>query len=119
MEWLGSIAWDGYPESLRKICQSRDESEYRNEVAARLCEGDDGTTPDQGWPWPWSDSGTTDYAYAYDNAVWCSSFGSEWKTTGGADMKPEESGPKISFADMTDRKAVTFGPRSGLMIFRV
>jgi hypothetical protein len=135
-EWLGSIAWDGYPAGIDStVFQAIDESDYRGLVSAFL-RREDGTTPDMGWPWPWDDSGTTDYAYAYDGgAIYGSSFGHEWfvvdlsKINGGeyGDAQTDEemeridsergSIPKVTFPNMKDRANVTLGPRSGVIVF--
>jgi hypothetical protein len=98
-EWLGSIAWDGYP---------------------------DGIDPEMGWPWPWDDSGTTDYAYAFeDGAVYASSFGHAWfrPNPDAPDFgEPEwdehgnDLGSDATFPNMAERKAVTLGPRSGVIV---
>src|SRR5216683_7943050 len=81
-EWLGSIAYDGhpYPENAGDaILHAATETEFRAAAAARIAAGDDGTTPDMGWPWPWTDSRTTDYAYAWDAGYTrASAFGHQW-----------------------------------------
>jgi len=99
-EWIGSIAYDGYEFAEDKnhpIRQAKTESEYRAAVAQELSKRDDATTVEQGWPWPWEDSGTTDYAYAFTNnrLSW-----KGWK----------------SYPDMSSKKNITLGRRSGLLI---
>jgi hypothetical protein len=117
-EWLGSIAFDGYPgghpESLLFLT---DEAEYRAQVK-KIIKGESGsgTTPDQGWPWPWEDSGTTDYAYAFDEGrVWGTCFGHGWWPAG---QEPDDNDePKIAdFPNMKSVQNVTMGPRSGLIV---
>ena len=85
-EWLGSIAWDGYPGGIPDdILGARSEARYRQAVELFIEERDDGVKPEEGWPWPWDNSGTTDCAYAWhDNEIgtrvllcW---FGSYWMT---------------------------------------
>jgi hypothetical protein len=127
-EWLGSIAWDGYPSEIPdSIKLAGTEGEYRDAVDTLLRSRDDGTLPAMGWPWPWNDSALTDWAYAWDPAhdyhsaaVMASSFGSPWmfcpKEGDGPDEPPEGDAPL--FTDMTDRKRVTLGARSGLVILR-
>ena len=124
-EWLGSIAWDGYPEGLPKvITASRQEQGYRGAVAYFVQERDDGTHPDQGWPWPWNNSRTTDCAYTFsDDEVWCSRFGRPWARVHDYLRWTEEQSDdyskqkqKVLFPDMSARKATTFGERSGLII---
>lgn len=122
-EWLGSIAWDGYPEGIPKeILQCRTDDGFRNEVKNFLEGREDATTPDMGWPWPWEDSCTTDYAYAiHCGTVYSSCFGSEWfdpkKPT--TDEEDEEllGNKKAVFPNMKDRQNVTMGSRSGLIVF--
>ena len=115
-EWIGSIAWDGHDDTVLEglgLGKASDESDWRDRVAKMLASRDDATTPDKGWPWPWEDSSTTDYAYAFDDgAVWWSCFGHAWRSG-------EAAGPKPVFPDMTSRKAVADGARSGVMLLRV
>jgi len=50
--WIGSIAWDGYPEGINKdLLGSKTEKSFTSQVNKLLR---DGTSPDQGWPWPYS-----------------------------------------------------------------
>jgi hypothetical protein len=116
-EWLGSIAWDGYEldEPLRR---ATNEEQWRNRVAHFLAGRNDGTTPDMGWPWPWEDSRTTDYAYAWDgDQVWASCFGHAWYDPNNPPADEDDEAwdaPKVAvFPDMTSRKNVTLGKRSG------
>lgn len=80
-EYLGSIAWDGYPDGLPKELRSASsDAEWRRIVLAELMARDDATAPVDGWPWPWDDSRTTDYAYTFaaiggQEAVWASCIG--------------------------------------------
>lgn len=128
-EWLGSIAWDGHPESIADpVKQAATEEAFRAAVAAFLVRKD-ATHPADGWPWPWNDSGTTDYAYAFDGGkVYGSCFGRAWfdptiapkdeDEDGPADEADEEA-PGAVFPNMEDRKAVAWGARSGVMVFGV
>lgn len=120
-EWLGSIAWDGYPAGIDdSVLAASSEESYREAVASFLSR-EDGTTPDMGWPWPWDDSGTTDYAYAFDaGVIYGSSFGHEWfRIDPTADLfgEPEDDrGEKnAAFPNMADRKNFTLGKRSGVI----
>lgn len=114
-EWLGSIAFDGYRinemtrEQAEKnvdcmlcwhIKNALTEAGFRASVSGLLRENDDATKPEQGWPWPWDDSNTTDYAYAFVDGA-CKTFteAAEWP-------------------DMSARKNVTFGPRSGVILIQ-
>ena len=116
-EWLGSIAWDGYPDGIEAaVLKAKTESTYRR-LVVRMIEGrDDGTKPDQGWPWPWNDSRTTDYAYAFDGRkVHASAFGHEWFDP--LKEQPEDTPESAMFPDMSTRKnAVYSGKRSGLIV---
>lgn len=83
---------------------------------------EDATTIDQGWPWPWNDSGTTDYSYYFRNnqILWAgnrfakfpmdSSFMANYATR--EDLYEENDG---IFPDMSSKKNITFGPRSGIL----
>lgn len=117
-EWIGSIAWDGYPSGIpSKVLCAASEDSYRDFVQAELVPRKDWTAPSQGWPWPWDDSQTTDYAYAFaDGKVWASCFGREW-------FDPLEEEPELAdspqvaiFPDMRAVKNVTWGARSGVML---
>jgi hypothetical protein len=73
---LGSIAFDGYPQSDEQpggvptaILQATTELEFRNAVLDLLTRRDDATIPPQSWPWPWETSWGTDYAYSFFPAV--------------------------------------------------
>lgn len=105
-EWLGSVALDGYrweeePDNL--LILSPDATTFRTVVTGILKDRHDATLPEQGWPWPWNDSKTTDYAYAFkDGKVQIFNFES-----------PEDGWP-----DMSERKKVALGNRSGLFIIQ-
>ncbi len=127
-EWLGSIAWDGYPDAISDdVLKAKTECAFREAVEAFLAPRDDTTRPADGWPWPWNDSGTTDYAYAlFDGGVKASSFGRNWYEPVLAaaieddDEREEYEENGIGFApefpDMTSRKSVTLGKRSGIIV---
>src|SRR5207248_1159708 len=125
-EWLGSIAWDGWPgdSDLAPIFKAADEPAYRAWVEQFLTTRDDATRPEKGWPWPWTDSRTTDYAYAWDEgAVRVSEFGKSWEAArDGAWVTPDrwdddaDTSARAVFPDMTARQRVTLGPRSGIMV---
>lgn len=137
-EWLGSIAWDGYPDGIsRGLLEATNEAGYREEVSRFLAERDDCTLPEQGWPWPWEDSGTTDYAYTFDEGrVQASRFGNAWFDAMGqepVELTPEEeesgewegvprrdpNAPDAVFPNMGGRQNVARGLRSGLIMIRV
>lgn len=113
-EWLGSVAYDGYrwgispEESMlrqpnaaeRRLRDATTEETFRSAVATELMRRD-GTTPDMGWPWPWEDSKLTDYVYYFHE--------------GKVHAHHEYPDPLV-WPDMTARKQVTLGARSGLLI---
>jgi hypothetical protein len=127
-EWLGSIAWDGYPDAIAQaVKDAKSADEFRAAVAEFFAGRDDVTLPADGWPWPWNDSETTDYAYSFfDGGVKASCFGNNWFEPARAEaMEDEESreeyeesgiGFKPDFPDMSGRKAVASGSRSGLIV---
>ena len=118
-EWLGSIAWDGYPGGLDtpQLLASTAEPHYRSEVEKFLARRNDATLPADGWPWPWTDSRTTDYAYAFDGGrTWASAYGTEWFPANEPEPEVEDR-PKVgAFPDMTEKQNVTFGKRSGIIV---
>ena len=119
-EWLGSIAFDGYPDGLKNdgVLRSTDEAGFRADVAAFLAERDDATVPSEGWPWPWEDSGTTDYAYAlHDGKVWATG-GLFWfdPLKDEPEENPNPYGERVVFPNMKHRQLVTYGKRSGLIV---
>jgi hypothetical protein len=134
-EWLGSLGMDGYPSGLvadpamGPVLAAATEAEYRARVARVLAAVSHATTPDLGWPWPWENSRLTDFAYAFDaGAVHVSNFGRPWHRPGeespplpaGDDNKdPCTDERRVAFPDMTARRNVTLGPRSGLLAFRL
>lgn len=133
-EWLGSIAWDGYPDGIDdEVLAATTESEFREALAEFVQGRDDWTAPDQGWPWPWNDSCTTDYAYAlHEGKVYRSCFGCDWQTNeqaaefaqlynaweeNGDGPEPVENGIPVDFPDMSGIKNVSIGgPRDGLIV---
>lgn len=122
VEWLGSIAWDGYPEGIpNTIKTAANEKEFRDIVGKFIKDREDGTLPEQGWPWPWEDSRTTDYSYAFDNGkVYVCEFGHKWYTCSDYENKEvnEEDSDKDEcvFPDMSKRSNFTLGKRSGVIV---
>ena len=117
LEWLGSIAWDGMPDSIdKKVLKAKTEDEYLSSLKQFLSKRKDTTYPKYGWPWPWEDSNITDYAYIYDNGkVMASHFGSILFNP----LKQEPNNPKgikIDFPNMEKIQNVNWGERSGLII---
>lgn len=119
-KWVGSIGWDGYPLGIpEKILKAKSLDAFKRNVATFVKNRPDGTLPKDGWPWPWEDSIGTDYAYAYDQGVVLAChFGSAWFNPL---LEPPLSNPKVDptvvFPNMKDKQKVTFGKRSGLMVF--
>lgn len=112
-EWLGSIAWDGNPDGLRKrdginLLGAVTEEDYRKAVREFIGPRDDGTAPVEGWPWPWEDSNTTDYTYAWDQGVWMSHFGSAWRDAKG----PECAEPYDDCTHLQKDVQLVFPPTS-------
>lgn len=124
-EWIGSVAFDGYPEGVKpkdadwpaeqSLFHATVESDFRDRLQVYFTGRRDVTLPSDGWPWPWDDSGTTDYAYAFDGGkVHASRFGREWFDP--LQEEPEDQRKDAVFPNFADRKNVAFGPRSGLIV---
>lgn len=70
MNWLGSIAWDGYPKGIdQEVLNSQNEKDYLFNLKAFFDKRKDVTLPEQGWPWPWNNSKLTDECYVYEQGV--------------------------------------------------
>lgn len=122
-EWLGSIAWDGYPEGLDEkeapgVLSAKSPEAFRASVTTFLEKRKDGTLPSMGWPWPWEDSRTTDFSYSFDEGnVWVSCFDNQWLTLDNLPKGgPASPGPNGDFPDMKAVQKVDLGKRSGIMI---
>jgi hypothetical protein len=126
-EWLGSIAWDG-SEIPDSIANAKTDREYRGAVLAFLDSRDDATLPKQGWPWPWDDSGTSDCSYWFFD-------GETYEAQGSPDVYSprrvtfDDYGADedrwdaylgtletVAFPDMSAKKKVTLGKRSGVIV---
>lgn len=121
--WMGSIAWDGYPEGIPEgVLRSRTKNEFIKFIRDFFDSIDHSTLPDSGWPWPWDDSRTTDYAYAFDQGqVYVSCFGSQWATVDEAlngDIYDDDNKTAI-FPNMKDRRQEPplGSRRSGVLVF--
>ena len=117
-EWLGSIAWDGYPESMPlQLLNAESEHAFRHALECFFKSRDDVSLPSDGWPWPWETSHTTDYAYAFDEgAVWASCFGRPWFDA-RKEQPEDDDGETPVFPDMTENQNVQFGgSKSGLIV---
>ena len=123
-EWLGSFAFDGYPDAVADDLSLTEatpniasEADWRESVAG-LLQRDDATLPDAGWPWPWDDSRTTDFAYAWspDSPVLVSCFGSAYvplRTVLTAEDDSWIENKDQVFPDMSARKNVRYDKGSG------
>lgn len=77
-EWLGCIAFDGYPDGdkVGDVLAAKSLEEFLAAVQALANTEDDFSHPSGGWPFPWSDDVfLTDFTYAwFDNAVQASCY---------------------------------------------
>jgi len=68
-QWLGCVAWDGYPEGLPELTEKipATEKEFKEVVKEIKKEREDFADPKKGgWPFPWADDiFLTDYTYAF------------------------------------------------------
>ncbi|MGL4232654.1 MAG: hypothetical protein ACRCWJ_14920 [Casimicrobium sp.] len=127
-EWIGSVAYDGHRDGIpEEIRLAINEVFYRNAVGALIESCGHGTKPEQGWPWPWDNSETTDRAYCFhDGKVYDSRWGKDLvpcnvdephNDTEDRDQQEKDfAAASIDFdgwPDMADKKAVTYGKRSG------
>lgn len=124
-EWIGSTGYDGCPTGLPKdydLLNCKTEQEFRSKIETMKAGESSFTSPEQGWPWPWDDSKISEYAYAFDNGEVYYTVGDNrwWKASDGEPTEEDrdrEDLPAAVFPDMSSRKNVTMGQRSGLMIF--
>jgi hypothetical protein len=134
-EWVGSIAWDGYPEGIMPhaaekkrawvdgplmpaaakwpvgahLFDATTEQEFRERVARFFEYREDVTLPENGWPWPWENSQTTDYAYAFDGGkVYASCFGHQWFDPLNPPTIDDEDSDDDSDGTMEGGKVATF-----------
>lgn len=130
LDWLGSIAWDGYPSGLPDLIGANSEADYLSRVA-ELSERDDWTSPETGWPWPWKTSKTTDCAYVYReecDRVLLSWFGCPWLDARAYEEMTEEEGETAraeavygtpEFQNMEGCSAPAGSERSGVILVGV
>lgn len=120
--WCGSIAWDGYPEGIdQNVLTSNTATEFVAALEGFFADDrDDVTRPEMGWPWPWANSNTTDFAYVLieGEGVVFSSFGGDPYYGNCFDETGDylRAHVALSFPDMTGRKAVASGSRSGTIM---
>lgn len=125
-EWIGSIAWDGYRDGIDpQILGCTSEGAFRHAVADFLAKRNDSTTPDKGWPWPWDTSATSDCSYwFFEDKAWdAHSCPEVYIPCNEKEPATDEEYEKwiqgrqlIEFPDMSTKKNVTLGPRSGLIV---
>ena len=144
-EWIGSIAFDGYPSGIQPksaetierwagyfahpdepwadgehLFDAATAEAFRERFARFIMHRRDVTLPKHGWPWPWETSRTTDFAYAFDGGrVYASCFGKPWfdpRVKPDDDDEGDADGVRPEFPDMTERQNVTYGDRSGLIV---
>lgn len=119
-EWLGSVAWDGYPDGILPrstevatiggetfmrsgawpkgghLFDATTVDEFKARLETYFAGRDDVTRPEMGWPWPWETSALTDCVYAFDEGcVWTSRFGREWRKV--SDDEPDGNLPAAEF----------------------
>ena len=110
LSWRGSIAWDGGEELPTYIREAGTAGAFVHGLYKWFKhDRQDATTPKQGWPWPWDTSAMTDYAYVYDAET-----GKVRKYQFGK-LMGRGSAPR--WPDMSAVKQVTFGSRSGILVF--
>jgi hypothetical protein len=129
-EWLGSIAWDGYRDGIvGYILKAKTEANFRKAVEVFLQKRDDATFPKDGWPWPWNDSGTTDCSYwFFEGKCWeaygyprefyipCDKDIPSFEDDEAKEREWLQSHEPVVFPDMSARKNVTLGKRSGVIV---
>lgn len=116
-DWIGSIAWDGYPKGVEDkdvgvpgILSLTSEWAFRQAVQ-KYAIRDDFTDPKMGWPWAWDDSTMTDFAYVFNQGVVRVYYFGRI----GKDASPDA--PKVDiFPDMKAIQNVAHGPRSGFIV---
>lgn len=68
-QWLGCVAFDGYPEGFEGLDTIDSEVKFREFVEAQSSR-DDFAAPENGWPYPWDDNiFLTDYTYAFFDGI--------------------------------------------------
>lgn len=119
-EWLGSIAWDGYPQGIAKgILEATAAQVFKHEVEAFLKCRSDTTWPHRGWPWPWEDSRTTDYAYAFDGGkVYGACFGHCWFDPLQPEPEDQPDDKECVFPNMSTRTNVRYDEGSGTIFLQ-
>lgn len=113
-DWLGSIAWDGYPEGIDpEIINAINATDFLVKFLTFVKDRKDFTPREYGWPWPWEDSLTTDYAYVFkDDKVDIYCFGHP-------NGDETEDAPKVDiFPNMKHIQNIQSGDKSGLIVIK-
>lgn len=95
-EWLGCVAWDGYPSEFAQLAEITTAPEFRAAIDATATIRSDFADPTKGgWPFPWNDDiFLTDYTYALiDGIVQCACFHSEFRPLAFELANPESESP--------------------------
>ncbi len=117
LEWLGSIAWDGY--EIDHVALASTEEGYRQSLEEFFAGRDDVTRPKQGWPWPWDTSDTTDYGYVLieGKGVFYKCFGGEvYSASDDGDEPTPVPDVNFTYPNMSERKNVRMDEGSGLIV---
>lgn len=137
MEWLGSIAWDGY--EIDNVRKAKSEKGFRRLLSEFLAGRRDATYPKDGWPWPWNNSKLTDEIWVWDCESKSIYRGADhdgeyedhttvqYFSRGTRQFGYDENGEEIETPDRTQLKAwllpdmkelknVQLGSKSGLII---
>jgi hypothetical protein len=111
-KWIGSVAYDGFPEDFEAIITAKTEAGYVRAVEKELSSRDDSTFAAEGWPWPWDDSGLTDYSIAWDKgAIYWTDYGDNGKVW-------HQTGRRATWPNMASKRNLAYPgtSRSGIMI---
>jgi len=137
MEWVGSIAFDGY--DIGGVGMATTEQGFRNTLSEFLKGRDDLTNPKDGWPWPWNNSKLTDEVWVWDcessaiyrgydhDGTYEDHTTVQYFSKGVKQFGYTEDGEEIEnqdrsrlkawlLPDMKDIKNVTYGRGSGLIV---
>jgi len=65
-EWLGCVAWDGYPDAFPEFKGISSSEDFKSMIEAMSASRKDFAHPSKGWPYPWdNDIFLTDCTYAF------------------------------------------------------
>ena len=125
-EWLGCIAWDGYPDGDCSKLKDAKSAEDFISIIEKIRTRDDFTDPlKQSFPFPWRDNlFRTDYTYAFfDGRVQVTYFHNGWRdlvnvlaAESNDDLWPEEDRDELPNDVLAPKSEKPKGPDS-IMIF--